>query len=136
MRFALTILLLAAALAAPAAFSPVQAQAQAQDRTPDQELRRAVVFFPAQSADLSELAQRVLDRQLALLERRPLALTGEATPEEGEAAPALSLARAEAVRDYLVARGVAPDQVTVSARVNAAAPATIAEMRPQRVLMN
>lgn len=134
MRFALTILLLAAALAAPAAFSP--AQAQARDRTPEPELRRAVVFFPAQSASLSELAQHVLDRQLALLEQRPLALTGEATPDEGEAAPALSLARAEAVRDYLVARGVAPDQVTVSARVNATAPATIAEMRPHRVLMN
>lgn len=132
MRFALTILLLAAALAAPAAFPPVQAQ----DRAPEPELRRAVVFFPAQSANLSELAQRVLDRQLALLEQRPLALTGEATPDEGEAAPALSLARAEAVRDYLVARGVAPDQVTVSARVNATAPATIAEMRPHRVLMN
>ncbi len=127
MRVALAVFLLAAAAAAaPAGVAPAQAE----------ELRRAVIFFPAQSAALSDLAQRVLDRQLALLDERALALTGEAMAEEGDDAAALSLARAEAVRDYLLARGVAPDQVSVSAKLNAAAPAVAAELRPRRLLMN
>lgn len=127
MRVALAVFLLAAAaVAAPAGVSSARAE----------DLRRAVIFFPALSAALSDLAQHVLDRQLALLDERALALTGEATAEEGEAAPALSLARAEAVRDYLLARGVAPDQVSVAARLNASAPAVAAELRPRRLLMN
>ncbi len=127
MRVALAVFLLAAAaVAAPAGVSSARAE----------DLRRAVIFFPAQSAALSDLAQRVLDRQLALLDERALALTGEAMAEEGDDAAALSLARAEAVRDYLLARGVAPDQVSVSAKLNAAAPAVAAELRPRRLLMN
>lgn len=127
MRVALAVFLLAAAaVAAPAGVAPAQAE----------ELRRAVIFFPAQSAALSDLAQRVLDRQLALLDERALALTGDVMAEEGDDAAALSMARAEAVRDYLLARGVAPDQVSVSARLNAAAPAVAAELRPRRLLMN
>lgn len=101
------------------------------------EVRQAVVFFSEHSAGLSDLAQRVLDTQVALLdEDRSLALTGEASFDEGEDAPSLSLARAEVVRDYLLARGVMPERLTVAARVGGDLSAVTAEIRPFKLLMN
>jgi outer membrane protein OmpA-like peptidoglycan-associated protein len=101
------------------------------------EARQAVVFFPEHSTGLSELAQRVLDTQVALLDDdRALALIGEASDDEGEDAPGLSLARAEVVRDYLLARGVVPERLIVAARVGRDLSAVTAEIRPLKLLMN
>ena len=87
----------------------------AQEAERDYTLKQTVVFFSEQSAGLSDLAQRVLDTQVALLDDAELTLTGEASLDEGDEAVMLSLARAEAVRDYLLARGIEPGHVAVTA---------------------
>lgn len=101
--------------------------------------KQTIVFFSEQSADLSDLAQRVLDTQVALLDGADLTLTGEASLDEGDEAVALSLARAEAVRDYLLARGVEPGHVAVTgSRVNLPGergPMVSAELRQRQPLL-
>lgn|GEM_PF-6027882 len=115
-------------------FTP--APAAAQEKRPP-EAKQAVVFFSERSAGLSDLAQRVLDTQVALLDDdRSVALLGEASFDEGDDALMLSLARAEVVRDYLLARGVTPERLTVAARVGHDLSAVTAEIRPLKLLMN
>lgn len=109
--------------------------AAAQEKRPPEAVQ-AIVFFSEYSTGLSDLAERVLDTQLALMEEdRSVALLGEASLNEGDDALVLSLARAEMVRDYLIARGVTPERLTVAARVGRDLSAVTAEIRPLKVLM-
>ncbi len=117
---------------------PVAAFAQ-ERAEPRQVPGQTVVFFSEQSAGLSDLAQRVLDTQVALLNDAELTLTGEASLDEGEEAAMLSLARAEAVRDYLLARGVEPGHVALGgSRISLpgeGGPMVSAELRPRQALL-
>lgn len=101
---------------------------------------QAVIFFESRSSGLSPIARSVLDRQVQMIERHeqalPLALVGQATPEEASEAEILSIRRAEAVRDYLVARGVRPENLMLGNRPRAEAPAVIATPAPAKLLIN
>ncbi|MBX3454749.1 OmpA family protein [Ferrovibrio sp.] len=101
---------------------------------------QSVVFFENRSTGLSPMARMVLDRQVQMIEERlqplPLALIGQATPDEASEAEILSIRRAEAVRDYLVARGVRPENLMLGNRPRAEAPAVIATPAPATVLIN
>lgn len=78
------------------------------------------VFFSAGSADLGSRARAVLVGQAAWLNRQPhlgATIEGHADESGSEADnTALSAARADAVRNRLVAEGVAPERLRVVAR--------------------
>jgi outer membrane protein OmpA-like peptidoglycan-associated protein len=82
----------------------------------------AVIGFASGSANLSTDAQAILDRQAAVLARfpnDPVELVGHADTVEAPTASeqaALSQSRAEAVRAYLISRGIAPGRMTASGR--------------------
>ncbi len=122
-------------LAIAIAVSPIAAAAQ--DRSAPVQ---SVVFFEARSSGLSPMARMVLDKQVAMIEEKlqplPLALIGQATPDEASEAEIRSIRRAEAVRDYLVARGVRPENLLLGNRPKAEAPAVIATPAPATVLIN
>ncbi len=77
------------------------------------------VFFAESSATIGGRARSIIENQARWLKVRPdLAVTVIGRADDGggrEAARALSLERAEAVRDKLVAAGVAADRVTLKA---------------------
>lgn len=79
-----------------------------------------VVFFEDGSATLGDEANAAMDDAAALARRYPdvrLQVAGYADPEGSSAAnKALSRARAEAVANGLIARGVAADRITVVGR--------------------
>lgn len=77
------------------------------------------VYFKAGSADIDDTARVTLDKQALWLNRFPnwnVKIQGFADdPGTAEANMALSLRRAEAVRDYLIRQGVAPIRTRVKA---------------------
>jgi len=77
------------------------------------------VFFKGGSAEIDATAQVTLDKQALWLNRFPnwnVKVQGFADdPGAPEANMALSLRRAEAVRDYLIRQGVAPVRMRVKA---------------------
>ena len=82
--------------------------------------RRFVIYFCPCDADLTPEAAQVLKRVLAALAEQPageLILTGHTdTVGSLEANERLSLARAQAVRDLLVANGAASERISVVGR--------------------
>jgi len=79
------------------------------------------VYFAANSPVLGDKARAVLDRQAAALTKSPdikVALFGHGDDTEPEE---IASARAEAVRAYLVSRGVSPDRLVAASRGNRAA---------------
>lgn len=83
----------------------------------------ARVEFARESSDLGDEAKAILDRQAEILRRYPgLAMTvwGHVDHEEARltGGQALGYQRADAVRDYLVARGVAPERISTDSRGN------------------
>ncbi len=123
------------------AISPLAAAAEDRPAQPGQSSAQhgqSVVFFESRSSGLSPLARLVLDRQAEMLEQRqqPLALIGQAAPDEAMEAESLSVRRAEAVRDYLLARGVRPENLLLGNRPKGDAPAVIATPAPAAVLIN
>lgn len=79
------------------------------------------VMFPANSSALDDRAKAVLDQQAEILRSYPdLAFTvwghvdiDEANTVDGKA---LGFRRANAVRDYLVMHGIAPERITTDSR--------------------
>lgn len=78
------------------------------------------VFFPSNSAELGGKARAVLSAQADWLRRRPsLRITIVGHADDGgsmESNLALSAARAEAVRERLIADGIEPQRIAIAAR--------------------
>ena len=99
------------------------ATAAAETETPAEKMKRefakvgATVLFDFDSSQLSDYAQKVLDRQAAFLKAQPEAriILGGHADERGtrEYNLALGERRAAAARDYLVAKGVNSARVRI-----------------------
>lgn len=79
------------------------------------------VMFRRDSSALDNQAHAILDRQAAVLQAYPslpVTVWGHVDPEEARRASgaALGFQRANAVRDYLILRGVAPERISTNSR--------------------
>lgn len=102
------------------------------------------IFFAEGSAALDETARMSLDRQAEWLGRYPrwkVKLQGSADdPGDAEAQKALSQKRADAVRDYLTAKGVARERLLAKGygreRIGADCPEIECQSQNRRVITN